>query len=656
MKRTIRAYSRLADPPKWYAKPGLNLEKYATVKGYLNHLNAGRWGGNYRKQQPLWPSLEDINVDSKIIAYTAGHPLDNLSTEHKLDTLTKLQSKHPLIEKDKSNMKWEEAGLDNVLSSVLSSSLGDGPNDAQLRVLQLLVAHSTPGAAPGDVLASMPIRSGKTTLLLIGLMHAIRTEDAGLNMMFCASAQACYNCYNAIFGMLSHFEKNTGVDPAGILGAADRSWILVAPFRDDAETYVSLLMRSRRHPRGPVRIIITTPDVWNDMEGSASMGKLHTASFGYLRRLFVDDIQTQLALPSETASNSECRQYDTDPPAVSLALAHIHQRLSAPTRALLQLALIANDLETRTKNFLHQLCLNIYNTKEVLTQQCNMLAQHNMFSFLYHHERSLPALFGEIVCARFRSQVPRCVILTTDKPQYIDGLGQSLGLAGFQLSTFWDVVSDGSEPKVGCDWQFLLLQISEFELIRHLPEFTHLVFIDTPRNRFDYAHILKGLDTRLSHICLVHIWKSAGIRVLAETLDEMNVKLEKTPVWLQQRKPIPGSNTQFTKLDMKEVYTRVKPLEKWGLNPQHSVENRYIAQDDPIVTLNADLRKQDSAMMYAKEDYTPLGVQSQRYNKTKQVYRETVKNQEIVSEMLDRKMINPRTLKPTEHMWDWLHK
>ena len=652
-----------AERPKWHGNPRINLDRYASIKEQIAHVNRGKWGGNIRRNQPLWQHLDEAEQDSKLIAYAAGHPSHVLqSAKEKKDALELLEKKHPMPDPvEVCHLSWEECGIDNILSALLTENFGHGPTYAQSKVLPFLLSHSTGNAQPGDVLGSMPAQSGKTTLLLIGLMHALRTEDAGLNMLLCRDSQSCYDCYNTMFGMLDRFQKKCDGNPIEMFGANDRSWIVVAPFRDDAESYESVLMRSLHHPRGPVRILITTADVWNEMEMRVSKGKLNTARLGYLRRLYADDIQEQLALPPEYHAQGSFQEYDRNPPAINLMLAHMHQRLSPPTRALLQMALLSKDVDLRTKNYLRELCLNIYNTKEILTMR-TMPSMATMTTYLYYHTRHLHDYIFDIMKLRTSLlNTCKCVIVVKDGMEFLQSFQRKLLEFGTKAHSFNDIFHSIENGKVTADWGVLLLTASEHEILRYIPEFTHLVLVEAYSNRFELAQICKTLDQSgmsIKPFELIHFWPSADIRYFAETLQEMHVEIPNQQVYIQRKKPsiVAGDNRYFSLLSRTEVYRRVKPLERWDLEPQKSVQQRYVNIDDPVVTLNAELKRGSTGQMFAKEDYTPVSTQKKRHTKAKKVHAATVANQEVVSAMLERGMLNQGTFKPTKKMWDWLHE
>ena len=649
--------------PRWFGKPNTDIIRYGEIKAQLDHLNQGKWGGNIARGQPLWQSLEEAEYDDSIVAYTAGHPRGKSDEAKAKQQMLRLLEKEyprpdPMVQCEKT---WVDCGIDHVLSEILRISIGPNPTYAQAKVLPYLLQHSTCDVPPGDVLGSMPAKSGKTTLFLIGLMHAMRTEDAGLNMLLCPDAQSCYDCYNKIFGMLEHFGKACGSNPLEILGPSDRSWIMVAPFRDDAETYEAEMQNSLKHPRGPLRVLITCADVWNDMEMKVSKGRLNVAKFGYLRRLYTDDIQEQLALPQDSDPSSATRAYDRDPPAINLLLANTHQRLHPPTRALLQMALLSRDVSTQTKNYLEQLCLNIYNTKKLLSMR-EFPRSVLMKTFLYYKELQLPDFIFDILkSSAAETNAIRCVIITRDEAPFVDDLRKKLQRSKIKLHFFDDIHSSLSDGEASLDWRFLLLKSDEHEILRYIPDFTHLMLIDSYKDRFELAHILKALDQSgmsKQRLNLVHIWPSAGIRAFSETLAEMHVRLEDQPVYIERKKPSirVGENRFFSLLSRNEVHRRVKPLERWDLDPQKGVEERYINLDDPVVPLNSELRRQSPATMLAKEDYTPLNVQKHRYDKAKKMHQETVKDQQVVTAMLERGMLNSTSFKPTRKMWDWLHE
>lgn len=128
--------------------------------------------------------------------------------------------------------------------------------------------------------------TGKTGALLLALLHGVRNETVGMNVLVSAHTMHAKRAYDTIRTMCrQHPTLLNGqvVDRA----AEDESWIMLATYREQWERYYKQLQSSLTSSNGPVRLLVTTADVMCEL---FFMAKMEYKSFGYLRRLYVDDV------------------------------------------------------------------------------------------------------------------------------------------------------------------------------------------------------------------------------------------------------------------------------------------------------------------------------------------------------------------------------
>ena len=303
--------------PKWFTKSD-DLIKWGEVREQTDHFKKGKWGGNYRNEQPLWATTTELESENtlKQLSIIESSKIIEAYKQSKL-FLTKLWVNNEKKNKF-SDMLWSELGFDPILSDKFTELTSKNPTLLQARVLPFVIGHIASKNPVGDIMFSSKKQSGKTLLFLIGILHALRCEDSGLNLVLCKDSLTCIHLYNKFNSILQPADSMSIFHP----WEAYRC-VLLAAYRDDAADYAVHMFKSINSPQGPIRVVITTPDVWNEMQWRQTKGRLNMEKFGYYRRIYVDDVQKQLNLPDNSSTTKEYRERDANPSAIELCLAHI---------------------------------------------------------------------------------------------------------------------------------------------------------------------------------------------------------------------------------------------------------------------------------------------------------------------------------------------
>jgi len=305
---------------------------------------------------------------------------------------------------------------------------------------------------------------------------------------------------------------------------------------------------------------------------------------------------------------------------------------------MLQIVCVSADLETRVKSRMQQLFTNTFNTKEVLCvarlpatlrmKFCYTRVQ-DRYTVLLHLARTLP--------------LPGRVVIFVDNDTDLIAVYAKLRKYGMdiklleEISALSGVSHSDRQPH---PWKFLLLKESQGHGV-DLPDVTHVFVLCVPANRYSFLHMV-GRTARIGKIGVaIPIWPMRVIRETAEMLSELDVDITNDVV-----------DESCYPVAAQEITKRIRPLERWDLDPQERVLKRYETYEDPGAVLGARLRWRGRHVMYAAEDYTPVTNLQRQTSKAKRL-REMLRQspQEFASASGQGYLKGGR---PTKKLWQWL--
>lgn len=266
---------------------------------------------------------------------------------------------------DPAGVSWSAIGLDPVLVEAITMyTAASSPTRLQSRLIPALLHEDH-----HDVIFNAPRGSGATTALVLAALQGVRSESAGMNALVAKDDTSAMRLYDTILAL----SRRLGVGGGNRLGdvsgngttftktkeehstrTAPPSWLYYCTFREHYSRCEAFLKRSLTHRDGPVRLFITTADVLCELLFEK---KLEFERFGYLRRVYVDDVAEQIPMLSETAPVSEMKERLRNPLAAELLLGTLHQLPGPHIRSILQLGLVSSGLTVRLKQHLLALCV-----------------------------------------------------------------------------------------------------------------------------------------------------------------------------------------------------------------------------------------------------------------------------------------------------------
>ena len=683
LRRTGGVLFRLKiEKPNWFLKE-TSMECYVEKVRRKRHELEGKWGKHYISHQPLWPSAWDMEFENTnklvrekrvlhlsdpkrpTVALADKQPNTQIAnTNHDSSVSTRSEPSahlsfvpYPRIRTDSiitsqvplkselSHEQWGELGFDPVLCDRLVSCIGSKPSKAQARILPVLLNEQC------DILIAAGEGSGLTSALLASIVHGVRCEDEGLNFVLCSSVESCEKFYNRLI----HFAKPYGgAIVSRHIDSKSNSWAKLAQYREDAEQYAEALLRSRHDPVGPIRLVITTPEVWNDLETRKPGLKFN--SLGLLRRVYVDDIDRQLCLPPEYLSIREIKERDANPSAIELTLASIHQRLSAPTRSACQIVCVGSNVCTKAKKHLKELCLNPFNTRYMLCME--RIPSTIRFSHVFHRRKSR---YSTIIDLAQQIKIPgRMLICVADNDDVMEARFKlrSEGMAAMLLDDVILPNSYGSiseemvlerhfqgKLRISLDWRFLILTETQLTSFGGFPLVSHIVVACIPHNRYQYLHFLRPILGCGKSAWCINMWSTKSTPQVAEILGELDIDITQNAV----------DGDELRCISPQEMALRVAPPERWDLDPQRSVIDMYCSEEDPVARANSQLfRRDDTSTSYIREDYTPLSQQKREYKRARKLFSSVGTNSELLHRMIEGEFIRPDDAKPTRKLWSWL--
>lgn len=530
----------------------------------------------------------------------------------------------PASSSDVAGVSWAALGLDAALAAAAEALFGSAPSRLQSRLLPALLNEDH-----NDVLFNGTTGSGKTSALLLAALHGIRNEDAGMNVLVASNTLAAMRLHDTVTALCRRAGGGAAVDRP----VEDYSWLMIGTCREDYETYYKRLRRSLHGAHGPVRLLITTADVVCQLLFEK---KMEFEDFGYLRRVYVDEIGTQIPMLSDTAPVAEVRERLRNPLAAELLLGTLHQLPGPHIRSILQLGLVSADVDGRLKRHLQALCLKPVAQTTVLSAVRVPSTVHCLFSFFTMRED--PEAFLVRLLWIARDTIPGRVILFV--PDTADVLTQRRRLRGLGMDAriFSEIYGNGGFEASG-EWKFLLLKESEAFGVE-IPHVSHVIVTFPPTTWQRHLHLCSRTG-RMGNVGWVYTIcdkrAAAAVRQVAEDLsiDFVNHVVD----------------GQLQQVDPTDVERMTKAPELYGLDPQYAVQQHYAVQaENP----EAAYRKREFfskpvIQQFQQEDYTPIPIKQRRFTNTTKLSHDVMRNPQIVVKMRKEGLLDAR-LKPTNKL------
>lgn len=279
---------------------------------------------------------------------------------------TGLASGEPATASAPAGLSWSATGLDPILAETITLyTSSPTPTHLQSRLIPALLREDHQ-----DVIFNAPKGSGSTTALVLATLQGVRSESAGVNILVAKDSTSAMRMYDLVLALIRRSGDPGGkflgdVNGGGNAGMAREeeeevtasrppSWLYYCTFREHYTRCEAQFQRSLQHPDGPIRLFITTADVLCELLFEK---KMEFERFGYLRRVYVDDVAEQIPMLSETAAVSEVKERLRNPLAAELLLGTLHQLPGPHIRSILQLGLVSSNLTVPLKKHLLALCV-----------------------------------------------------------------------------------------------------------------------------------------------------------------------------------------------------------------------------------------------------------------------------------------------------------
>lgn len=529
----------------------------------------------------------------------------------------------PQESSDSAGASWNALGLDLLVSSAAEQLFGPVPTRLQARLLPALINEDH-----NDVLFNGVTGSGKTSALLLALLHGIRNEETGMNVVVAPNTLTAMRMHATLKALCERVGGGALVDRP----AEDYSWLLLGTFREDYETYYKLLRRGLRREHGPARLFVTTADVMCELLFEK---KMEFEDFGYLRRVYVDDVGAQVPMLSESAPVAEVRERLRNPLAAELLLGTLHQMPGPHIRSILQLALVSADVDGRLKDHLQGLCMKPVAQTTVLSTVRVPSTVHCLFSFYVAHRDDRFAYLARLVW-NARLTIPgRAVIFVPDTEDVLSAR-RRLRALGMDVKLFSEVYG---EHRFQENWKFLLLKESEAFGV-DLPLVSHVFITFAPTTWQRYLHMC-GRTGRLGNVGWVYtVCDKLEAKVVRQTAEALSVEFCHHVI-----------DENLNQVPAGDVHRQTKPPELYGLDPQFAVRQHYEVQAE-----NPDMayRKREffstpAVQQFQMEDYTAVPVKQRRFTHAQQLAHDVERNPALVLDMQRRGMLDSQ-LKPTKKL------
>lgn len=573
----------------------------------------------------------DQSVNSKVMttADVSGTILESararaeMILQRDLTENTLLPLRVPQASSDTAGTSWSAMGLDPLVSTAAERLFGPAPTRLQSRLVPALINEDH-----NDVLFNGVTGSGKTSALLLALLHGIRNEEAGMNVLVATNTMNAMRLHATVKALCARVGGATLVDRA----PADYSWLVLGTFREDHEQYYRQMRRTIRSAAGPARLLITTADVMCELLFEK---KMEFEDFGYLRRVYVDDVGAQIPMLEDSAPVAVARERLRNPLAAELLLGTLHQLPGPHIRSVLQLGLVSADVDGKLKHHLQSLCMKPVAQTTVLSSVRIPSTVHCLFSFYIAHRDERFSYLARLVWNARATLPGRAVIFVGDTEDVL-GVRRRLRGLGMDVKLFSEVYGD---QKFQDGWKFLLLKESEAFGV-DLPLVSHVFITFAPTTWQRYLHMC-GRTGRLGNVGWVYtVCDKLDAKVVRETAEALSVDFNNRVV-----------DEELNQVSPTDVERQTKEPELYGLDPQYAVRQHYEMQSENPDTAYAkrEFFSNPAVQHFQMEDYTPAPVKQRRFNHARQLARDVEQNPSIVADMQRSGMLDAQ-LKPTKKL------
>ncbi|KAG8347567.1 hypothetical protein TRVL_01596 [Trypanosoma vivax] len=522
---------------------------------------------------------------------------------------------------DAGGVAWEGLGLCPVLSRQVVMCYGAKPTRLQTRLIPALLHEDH-----NDVVFNGVTGSGKTSALLLALLQAVRNESAGLNVFVASNAMTAMRAYDQLKAL------------CGQLGGAlvdrprdDWSWMYMGTFEEEFEIYYRSLRRSLHSNHGPVRIFITTAETMCQLLFEK---KMEFEAFGYLRRVYVDDVGLQIPMLPPDAPVEDARERLRNPLACELLLGTLHQLPGPHIRSVLQLGLVSADVGTPLKDHLKALCLKLERHVIVLSSVRVPSTIHCLFSFHLPHDDVYEYLRTLVWNAR--ETIPGRALIYVRYEDDLLHVRLKLRRLGMDVKLFSEVYYNGEFRDC---WKFLLLRESEAFGI-HLPLVSHVFITFCPRTACSFQHMC-GRTGRLGNVGWVYtIADKREAKFLREVATQLEVEFCNHVV-----------DVNLEQVSYTDVDRQTKEFDLYGLDPQYAVKQHYIVQtENPDMAYRSrEFFSKPVKKQFLMEDYTPTPVLYRRFVNARKLATDLNRDPSLVLNLQKQGLLDSR-LRPTKRI------
>ncbi|GET92252.1 ATP dependent DEAD-box helicase, putative [Leishmania tarentolae] len=536
---------------------------------------------------------------------------------------TSVSLRKPAESTDVAGTSWSALGLDPLISSAAEQFYGPVPTRLQSRLLPALLNEDH-----NDVLFNGVTGSGKTSALVLALLQGIRSESAGMNILVATNTINAMRLHDTVKALCRRAGGGVVVDRA----ADDYSWLFLGTYREDYESYYEHLRRGLRRATGPARLLITTADVICELLFEK---KMEFEDFGYLRRVYVDDIGAQIPMVPESAPVAVVRERLRNPLAAELLLGTLHQLPGPHIRSVLQLGMVSADVDGKLKDHLQALCMKPVAQTTVLSTVRVPSTVHCLFSFFLGHREDRFTYLVRLLW-NARATIPgRAVLFVQDTEDVLSARRRLRGL-GADVKIFSEVYGDKA---FRADWKFLLLKESEAFGV-DLPLVSHVFISFVPTSWQSFLHMC-GRTGRMGNVGWVYVVsdkkEAKSVREVAEVL---SVDFCNHVISDDLKQINPADVERFTK----------KP-ELYGLDPQYAVRQHYIvqAENPDMAYRKREFFSKPVIKQFQMEDYTSIPIKQRRFDHARQLSQDVERNPSIVLDMQKKGLLDAH-LKPTRRL------
>ncbi|CAM38491.1 LOW QUALITY PROTEIN: putative ATP dependent DEAD-box helicase [Leishmania braziliensis MHOM/BR/75/M2904] len=530
---------------------------------------------------------------------------------------TSIFLRRPAESTDAAGISWSALGLDAPISSAAEQLYGPVPTRLQTRLLSALLHEDH-----NDVLFNGVTGSGKTSALVLALLQGIRSEAAGMNVLVATNTMNAMRLHDTVKALCRRAGGGVVVDRP----ADDYSWLFLGTYREDHESYYRQLRRGLRRSTGPARLFITTAGVMCQLLFEK---KMEFEDFGYLRRVYVDDVGAQVPMLPESVPVEVVRERLRNPLAAELLLGTLHQLPGPHIRSVLQLALVSADVDGKLKDHLQGLCMKPVVQTTVLSAVRVPSAVHCLFlSRTQGRPLHLPCA-RPVECAgddsrprcSLCSRCGRCAQCTPATPRARRRCQALLGgIRGQRVQGRLEVSAlEGVRglrcrlaPRLACLYQLCADVMAEPPMC--------------------------GRTGRMGNVGWVYVvsdkQEAKRVRQVAEAL---SVDFSNHVIDDDLQQVLPAHVERFT-----------KQPELYGLDPQFAVRQHYTVQagSPDMAYRKREFFSKPAIRQFQMEDYTSIPLKQRRFDHARQLSQDVARNPSLVLDMQKQGLLDAR-LKPT---------